>query len=134
MTPEQRSDYLKPFTLTTILRDVRDDASLDRLYIPNEFLLKAGITSKDPTTIVIDKNLAVAREELSKIANENYIKAFELIKKLDKKIARNINAIFYIYKRYFDIMQNRGWEIISPKPQINKFTKLILVIKAFLGK
>lgn len=120
--------------LTTILRDVRDDASLDRLYIPNEFLLKAGIVSKDPMTVVIDKNLAVAREELSRIASENYIKSFELIKKLDKKIARNINAIVYIYKRYFDIMQNRGWEIISPKPQINKFAKLILVIKAFLGK
>lgn len=120
--------------LTTILRDVRDDASLDRLYIPNEFLLNAGIVSKDPMTVVIDKNLAVAREELSRIASENYIKSFELIKKLDKKIARNINAIVYIYKRYFDIMQNRGWEIISPKPQINKFVKLVLVIKAFLGK
>ena len=50
------------------------------------------------------------------------------------QIARNINAIVYIYKRYFDIMQNRGWEIISPKPQVNKFAKLILVIRAFLGK
>ncbi len=120
--------------LTTILRDIRDDASSDRLYIPNEFLQKAGITSKDPATVVIDKNLAIAREELAKIANENYAKSYQLIKRLDKKIARNINAIVYIYKRYFDIMQNRGWEIISPKPRINKLTKLLLIAKAFLGK
>ncbi len=120
--------------LTSILRDVREDASLDRLYIPTEFLQKAGIVSTDPSSVVIDKNLAVAREELAKIADENYIKSYKLIKKLDRKIARSINAIMYIYKRYFDIMQNRGWEIISPKPKINKFTKLMLIIKAFLGK
>lgn len=120
--------------ITNILRDVREDAEAGRIYIPYEFLQKAGITATDPKSVVTDKNLALAREELAKIAAKEYDKAFNLIKKLDKKISRNINAMAYIYKKYFETMQNRGWEIISPKPSINKALKLFLVLKAFSGK
>lgn len=120
--------------ITNVLRDVREDAVADRVYIPKEFLSKAGINSTDPMTVVVDKNLAVAREELAKIAEQDYKESFDLIGQLDKKIARNINAMAYIYKKYFDVMQNRGWEIISPKPAINKFLKLFLVLKAFSGR
>lgn len=120
--------------ITNILRDVREDALADRLYIPKDFLAKAGIESSEPMSVVVDKNLAIAREELAKIADQNYGRAFELIKKLDKKTARNIKAIAYIYRRYFDIMQNRGWEVISPKPTLSRFLKMFLVLKAFTGR
>lgn len=33
---------------------------------------KAEITATDPRTVVTDKNLAIAREELAKIANEDF--------------------------------------------------------------
>lgn len=118
---------------TNILRDVKEDAQADRLYIPLEFLEKAGIDSKDPLSVVVDKNLVVAREELAKIAAQNYETAYELIKKLDKKAARPVLMIANIYKKYFDIMQNRGWEVISPKPQISKLKKLGLALQAFLN-
>ncbi|MBS4772997.1 MAG: squalene/phytoene synthase family protein [Proteobacteria bacterium] len=120
--------------LTNILRDVKEDAMAQRLYIPEEFLKKAGIESKDPLSVVVNKNLALAREELARVAAKNYEKAFEIIKKLDAKAARPVKAIAYIYKRYFDIMQNRGWEVISPKPYISKPSKLCLALKAFFGK
>ena len=73
-------------------------------------------------------------EELAKIAHKCYDSAFEILKKLDKKTARPVRAIAYIYKRYFDIMQNRGWEVISPKPHLGRPLKLYLALKAFFGK
>lgn len=120
--------------ITNILRDVKEDAQSNRLYIPQEFLRKAQITSKDPKTVIIDKNLSVAREELAKIAADDFEKAQELIKKLDKKTARPVKMIALIYKKYFDIMQNRGWEVISPKPQLSKMKKLTLAMRAYFGK
>lgn len=120
--------------LTNILRDVKEDAQADRLYLPKELLEKAGIHSTVPMDVVVDKNLSVAREELARIAGDDYKKAFSHLKKLDKKVARPVKAIAYIYKRYFDIMQDRGWEIISPKPNVGKFMKLCLALKAFMGK
>lgn len=119
--------------ITNILRDAKEDALVDRLYIPKEFLQKAGIVSTDPQTVIVDKNLAVAREELAKIAAKDYEDSYLLIKQLDKKIARSVMMIANIYKRYFDIMQNRGWEVISPKPQISKMKKLGLALRAFFS-
>ena len=120
--------------LTNILRDVKEDALLQRLYIPAEFLQKAGIETTDPLSAVVHKNLVRARQELASVAEQNYTKAFELIKKLDKKTARPVKAIAYIYKRYFDIMEKRGWEVISPKPKVARSSKLYLALKAFFGK
>lgn len=119
--------------ITNILRDVKEDAQADRLYIPREYLDKAGIDATDPLTVVVNKNLAIAREELAKVAAQNYADAYELIKKLDKKTARPVLMIANIYKRYFDIMQNRGWEIISPKPYISKWKKLGIALQTFFN-
>lgn len=119
--------------LTNILRDVKEDAQADRLYIPKEYLDKAGIDATDPLTVVVNKNLAIAREELAKTAAKNYDEAYELIKKLDKKAARPVLMIANIYKRYFNIMQNRGWEIISPKPFVSKWQKLTIALQAFFS-
>lgn len=120
--------------LTDILKDVRDDAEAQKMYIPSDFLKKAGINSRDPMNIVIDKNLAVARQELARLAEKDYQTAFNSIKQLNKRTARNIKAIAYIYKRYFDLMQNRGWEIISPKPKLGRLSKMFLILKAYSGK
>lgn len=120
--------------ITNILRDVKEDAQANRLYIPKEYLKKAEISSKKPGEVLVDKNLSVAREELAKLAADDYAKANQVIQFLDKKTARPVKAIAAIYKKYFDIMQNRGWEIVSPKPQISKFNKLSLALRAYFGK
>lgn len=120
--------------ITNILRDVKEDAQSDRLYIPREYLQKASINSKNPSEVIVDKNLAIAREELAKMAADDYAKASQIIPFLDKKAARPVRAIAAIYKKYFDLMQTRGWEIVSPKPNISKFNKFSLALRAYFGK
>lgn len=120
--------------ITNILRDVKEDAQAQRIYIPDEMLDKAGIYSRDPANVLVDKNLVLAREALAQMAENDYKKAFALMDKFNTKNILQIKMMAYIYKRYFDIMQNRGWEIISPKPQISKFGKLCIFLKALIGK
>ncbi len=119
--------------ITTILINVKEDAQNDRLYIPQELLQKAGISATDPKSVVVDKNLARARRELAAIAAENYRKAYAILDGLDKKTARPLKLIADIYKRYFDIMEKRGWEIISPKPRVSKWRKLGILLKNLLA-
>ena len=133
MIEELSSSLGNALQITNILRDVKEDALADRLYIPREFLEKADISITDPKSVITDKNLVFAREELAKIASKDFQKAYELIKHLDKKTARPVKMIANIYKKYFDIMQKRGWEVISPKPTISKFEKLALALKALLS-
>ena len=119
--------------ITTILINVKEDAQNDRLYIPQELLQKAGISATDPKSVVVDKNLARARRELAAIAAENYRKAYAILDGLDKKTARPLKLIADVYKRYFDIMEKRGWEIISPKPRVSKWRKLGILVKNLLA-
>ena len=120
--------------MTNILKDIRDDAIANKLYIPCTFLKKAGISSKDPQAVITDKNLIHARQLLADVAEKNFEEAFSLISKLDKKTKRSIKAVAYVYKKYFDMMKQRGWEVISPKPQLNTFSKMFLVLKAYSGR
>ena len=120
--------------ITNILRDVKEDAQANRLYIPKEYLKKAEISSKKPSEVIVNKNLSIAREELAKLAEEDYAKANTIIPFLDKKVARPVRVIAAVYKKYFDIMQNRGWEVISPKPKIGKLNKFSLALRAYFGK
>lgn len=124
----------KALQITNILRDVKEDALSGRIYIPAEMLDKAGISSREPEVVLVDKNLAIAREELSQMAENEYKKAFELIADLPKSAARPVKIIANIYKRYFEIMKNRGWEVISPKPRISRPAKFCIIIKSLFGK
>ena len=120
--------------ITNVLRDVKEDAMSNRLYIPKDFLEKANIASSDPRSVVVDKNLSVAREELAKLAEADFRKADYLIQKLDRQTARPVKMIAAIYRKYFDMMQDRGWEVISPKPHLSKMNKLTLALRAYFGK
>lgn len=118
------------FQITNILKNVKEDAQNDRLYIPHELLIKANINSTDPKSVVVDKNLAIAREELAQVASKNYQRVYEILSQLDKSTARPLKLVTDIYKKYFDVMESRGWEIISPKPQISKFCKFGILVRA----
>lgn len=119
--------------ITNILRNVKEDANNNRLYIPQELLAKAEINSTNPKTVLVDKNLAIAREELARIASENYKKTYDILSALDKNTGKPLLLIVDIYKKYFDMMEKRGWEIISPKPEVSKFYKLQALAKVLLA-
>ena len=119
---------------TIILSNMRNDAYAGKVYIPQQILKQADINSQKPSEIIVDNNLSKARCELGKIAQSNYIKAFELINCLDKKTLFRLRSFAYIYKYCFDAMEKRGWEVISPKPQVKMSTKLRLILRSYLEK
>lgn len=67
MIEELSSSLGNALQITNILRDVKEDALSNRLYIPREFLQKAEITATDPRAVVTDKNLAIAAKSWLKL-------------------------------------------------------------------
>ena len=120
--------------VTNVLKDVKEDAQNGHLYMPIELLKQAGILSTEPLTAVTDKNLIGVREILARFAASDFETAFEILQTVDKKATRPLRFILHIYKRYFDIMQNRGWEIMSPKPIIGPKDKLAIAYKVVFDK
>lgn len=127
-------NFGRAMQITNILKDIKEDALSGHLYIPLELLEQAKINSTEPKVVVTDKNLISVREKLAKVAAKNFEEAFALMAKEDKKKMKPLKIILLIYKRYFDIMQNRGWEVISPKPHIKGIDKLSIAYKIMFNK
>ena len=124
----------KAIELTNILRNIKDDALKGHLYVPREILEKCGIKQTDPMRVVTNKNLTSAREKLGFEASKCFDKAHKLIFSSDKKSTRILRFIFHIYHRYFEIMQNRGVEIISPKPKIKRLDKIAIAFNSIFDR
>jgi squalene synthase HpnD len=61
--------------LTNILRDLDEDAAIERLYLPREALVAAGIVSTKPRAVLTDRALAEACAPVIARAQDHFIKA-----------------------------------------------------------
>lgn len=123
----------KAVLLTYILRDVKDDAKAGFMYVPSDILNSVDINQKEPRNIVENKNFTLAREELSKMAEKGYIKAERLLSKMNYADTRALRLIYNLCRCQFEIMQKRGWEIISPKPRVNFGKRLSIFYHTIFG-
>ena len=119
--------------ITDILKDVKEDAKMDRLYVPYEFVKSADIEMSDPEHIVADKNFSIVRQELGAIAEKNLNEAEKIIASMKKKDALPFKILTKIYSQYFYAMKKRGWEIISPKPVLSKSKKCAIIVKSIFN-
>ena len=119
--------------ITYILRDIKDDAKAGHLFIPQELLQKANVNKDTPVAVLEDKNLSTARQYLSADAKKYFSTANRFLNKMNKKSVMPLYYLANLSKCYFEQMNNRGWEIISPKPNINNIGKLKLIIKTLFA-
>ena len=110
--------------ITYILRSVKSDAKRNKVYLPAELLQAAGVQADMPRNVAEDNNLMHARSELAKVAETGFAKAERLLSKMNKKDTLPLRLILNNSRSLFEMMQKRGWEIISPKPKLSLFKRL----------
>lgn len=113
--------------ITYMLRDIKDDAKSNHLYIPQEILTQADVKIDVPRSIVENKNIATAREVFSKHAESCFKKADRLLGKMDRNKVMVLRLIKNICYCQFEMMKSRGWEIISPKPKIGPLKSMKII-------
>lgn len=118
--------------ITQILKNIKEDALGGHIYIPEEFLQHATITPElSPKEILTHKNLYQARTELAEIARSSYNEAYRLLEENNNKNSKPMVYMLNLYNAYFMQMDKRGWEVISPKPELKIKDRLQLVWRAF---
>ena len=118
--------------VTYMLRDIKDDAKSNHLYIPQEILAQASVKKDSPRSVVENKNLVTAREIFSKQAETNFKKADRLLSKMNRNDVMALRLIKNICCCQFEMMKNRGWEIISPKPKIGLLKSIGIIYQTML--
>lgn len=119
--------------LTNILRDIDEDASLGRLYLPREGLRGADIDSTDPNEVAADPRLPKACAPIVEQARTHFAKADEVMARQPRRVVRAPRIMSKYYRAILSLLMARGFAAPRAPVRVSKIARLgILVRYAFI--
>ena len=115
--------------LTNILRDLDEDASIGRLYLPREGLLHAGITSDDPNRVMADRSLPNVCLPLVQRAKAHFEKADEIMDRNKRRAVRAPRIMSKYYRAILDLLNERGFTAPRHSVSVSKFTRIAILVR-----
>lgn len=106
--------------LTNILRDIDEDAAIGRLYLPQEALRLAGITTTDPGSVMQNPRLGEACNFLAERARGHFAKANEIMSRCSRRVVRAPKIMGGVYRQMLEGMVSRGWARPRSPVHLNK--------------
>lgn len=122
------------FQLTNIIRDVKEDAAVGRVYLPEEDLAKFGIA---PAELKSAGDPARFRDLLTMEANrarEYYAAGDELIPLIDEDSQPALWVLISIYRRLLEKIANRQYDVFRGKVSLTVPQKLSILGKGLLKR
>ncbi len=122
------------FQLTNIIRDVKEDASLGRVYFPQEDLVKFGLSPQDFLTA---PDLARFRPLLALEADrarENYRAGDELLAFISEDSQPALWVLVNIYRSLLEKIAARQYDVFTAKVSLSTWEKLKILGKGFIKR
>jgi 15-cis-phytoene synthase len=121
------------FQLTNILRDVKEDASRGRIYLPLEDLRRFGVTEEELLAGVADERFTRLMQFEAARAQEYYEKAQPLIP-LIHEVSRPTFVIMYrIYRGLLNRIEANGYNVFAERASLSPAEKAGIVARAWVG-
>ena len=99
--------------LTNILRDLREDAALQRLYVPQDLLDRHGVTDRSLSSLFVHPGFAGVCAELAGLARDYYSEADRLLGELGWRRMRPAVLMMAVYRETLDRLEKRGWKPVG---------------------
>ena len=115
--------------LTNILRDIGDDATRGRLYIPEEMLARHGATAREPSALLHDPALPAICDELAGEARARFAHARDLLGRVDRRTARPCRLMLEVYARLLNRLEATAWRHLERRIRVPKREKLWIVLR-----
>ncbi len=122
------------FQLTNILRDVREDAAMGRIYLPQEDLNRFRVSAEQLRSGVEDQAFRDLMRFEAGRARSYYEESAALIDLIDPKSRRSLWALRAIYLRLLRKIERRGYRVLSERVSVAKPVKIAILLRAFLPK
>ncbi|MFA5161561.1 MAG: squalene/phytoene synthase family protein [Elusimicrobiales bacterium] len=116
--------------LTNIIRDVAEDARLDRIYLPLEDLGGFGLSENDILNGTRRERLAAALEREAARAREFYSLAAAALDPQDRASMLPAAVMGGIYGALLDKISRRGFNVLEGKIRLNPAEKAFAVLGA----
>ncbi len=122
------------FQLTNIIRDVKEDAAVGRVYLPEEDLAKFGISAAELTSITDAARLRPLLTMEADRAQEYYQAGEQLIPYIDEDSQPALWVLITIYRRLLEKIAARDFDVFRDKIRLSTSEKLAILGKGFLKR
>lgn len=119
------------FQLTNIIRDVKEDAAMGRVYLPEEDLEKFGISPGELRSAADPAKLRPLLAMEADRARECYRAAAELIPLIDEDSQPALWVLATIYRRLLEKIALRQYDVLSGKISLTTREKLAVLGRGF---
>lgn len=122
------------FQLTNIIRDVKEDASMGRVYLPHEDLLKFGLSATDlsgsPDPARFRPLLAMEADR----ARQFYTAGEELIPYVSEDSQPALWVLVTIYRQLLEKIASRDYDVFTTRISLSVWEKLKVLGKGFVKR
>jgi phytoene synthase len=122
------------FQLTNIIRDVKEDASMGRVYFPEEDLAKFGLSAQNllnsPAPARVRPLLAFEADR----AREFYVSGDELISYISEDSQPALWVLVHIYRRLLERIAEKQYDVFTAKIALSTSEKLRILGKGFIKR
>lgn len=122
------------FQLTNILRDVREDAEAERVYIPAEDLQRFGVSVEQLRSGREDEHFRELMRFEAKRARDCYAESEPLMDLIHPSSRRSLWALREIYLRLLGKIEAADYNVLSRRITVSKPAKIALLLRAFLRR
>jgi len=122
------------FQLTNIIRDVKEDASLGRIYLPQEDLEQFGMSAPELAANSPIDRLRPLLEFEAKRAFDNYRAADELIPLISEDSQPALWTLATIYRSLLEKIARLNYDVITRRVSLTTREKLTILSKGFLKR
>jgi 15-cis-phytoene synthase len=124
------------FQLTNIIRDVKEDAAMGRVYLPEEDLQRFGRSASelDPARLKNGFDAAGFRPVLefeAERARQLYGAADQLLPLINEESRPALWVLVEIYRRLLEKIAARGYDVFSEKVRLSPREKLSVLVRGF---
>jgi squalene synthase HpnC len=132
---QQLSDYTcTALQLANFWQDVRVDYGKGRIYLPLEDLRRFGVTGDNiAQRHATPQFIAMMKFEVER-ARDWFARGFPLVKNVNRELAIDLELFSRGGQEILNAIERQGFDVLRSRPEISKFRKLLLVLRAALGK
>jgi len=120
------------FQLTNILRDVKEDAGLGRVYLPREDFVRFGLDAQALANGSAPQSLRPLLEFEAQRAREYYRAGDELLPLINEDSRAALWTLVEIYRRLLQKIVARDYDVFTRRVALSPAEKLAVMLKAWL--
>ncbi len=121
------------FQLTNILRDVREDADLGRIYLPAEDLARFGVSGEDLKYGRRTEQFGRLMEFETERARSYYRESAPLLNLIAAKSRPSLWALIAIYSKLLDRVAESHYDVLTRRVSLSSAEKTWIVLRAASG-